>query len=175
MRKDNKNKLFLVIGLLLPMVGFAIYFFQKNSKKNKIILKSSILGIFLYCFIGFPLLLNLNNKIEIKNNVNEWLSETSENKTIVTVLGKSTCEHCMAYKPVIDKIAKKEKFTLYFFELDSLSDNEYDSIMNSKFLDTYEGYVPYTIIISNGEKVKDLTGYSTEEQIRSFLSENGVY
>lgn len=175
MKNKNKKIIEIIIGVILPIVGFALYLFTKKRNRNKNILKYSILGICLYAFIGFPILLNVNNKNVIKDNVNEWLTEIKENKTVVTILGKSTCQHCMEYKPVIEKLANKEKFTLYFFELDNISDDEYNLIMGSEYLDTYEGYVPYTLITSNGKKVDDLTGYSNIDQIKDFLIKSNVY
>lgn len=172
--KNNKI-IKIIIGLLLPVIGFIIYIFTKKYKKDKNILRYSILGICLYAFIGFPILLKINNKDVIKNNVNEWLTEVTENSGVVTILGKSTCQHCMEYKPAIEKLANKENFTLYFFELDKLSDEEYNIIMNSDYLNTYQGYVPYTFIISNGKKVDDLTGYSNIESIKDFLVKSNVY
>ena len=179
MKKDNKKYKkevkfpFWIIGLLLPPVGIILYFIKKKKKKSekesKSILTYSIVGL---CIYAFTLLVIINNLPE--KSVNDWLEDVKSNKQVVTVVGLTSCTHCQELKPVITKLSKKYKFNLYFFEVDTTTEEENNIIFNTIELKDYDEHVPFTFVIENNEYVSGIIGYSNQEALEAFLVENGV-
>lgn len=113
---------------------------------------------------------------ETSNNINitSWINDINSGKEVVTVIGSSTCPHCIAYKPVIERIAKKNNIKLYFFEanlLDSSDKNIITDIDSDKF--SFSGSVPFTYIIRDNKYIADTVGYSDIDSIIYFLNNNG--
>ena len=107
-------------------------------------------------------------------NMSNWKRDINEGKEVVTVIASSRCPHCIAYKPVIEDIARKYNIRLYFFESDLLSNNDYDvltDIDSDKF--RFSGSVPFTFIVRNNEYINDTVGYSDAQDVVNFLNSNG--
>ncbi len=107
-------------------------------------------------------------------NMSNWKRDINEGYEVVTVIASSECPHCIAYKPVIEDIARKYNFRLYFFESNLLSNSDYDvltGIDSDKF--RFSGIVPFTFIIRNNEYIDDIVGYSDVQDIVNFLNSNG--
>ena len=140
-------------------------------KKNKVPLLIGISIVVLFILLG--VLINLGSSEDIESKTTDrWVQETKEGK-VVTVVGLTTCSHCQAYKPNIISLAKKKGFNLYFFELDTLSEEDRKIVMDTYSLD-YEGSVPYTFIMDKGSFISSKTGYSSMTSIESFLKDNGI-
>lgn len=107
--------------------------------------------------------------------VSEWLNKTREDDFVVTVLGMTTCPHCQNYKPVIEGVTNDEDLNLYFFEIDTVTnEDDFNALENAYNLENYEGAVPYTFITKNGEFVCDTVGAMDVENTKSFLKSCGV-
>ena len=145
--------------------------FKKKKTKNIIIAST-----FIFLIISFVVILfNSNNTEYVKKpNVDNWYNDISSGKQVVTVIGLTTCQHCQAYKPVIKSLANNEKFELYFFESDLLSDGQANKLINSFDLKDYDGYVPYTFIFKDNEYISGKVGYSNKNDIIDFLKKNNV-
>lgn len=140
-------------------------------KKSKLPLFIGISIVILFILLG--VLINLDNSEDIENKtIDKWVQETKEG-TVVTVVGLTTCSHCQAYKPNIISLAKKEGFNLYFFELDTLSEEDRKIVLETYNIE-YGESVPYTFIIDKGVYVAGKTGYGNMTGIKSFLKENGI-
>lgn len=141
-------------------------------KKNKIPLLIGISIVVLFVLLGVLIKMDSSNGIEGKS-VSDWIKDT-KNEKVVTVLGLTTCSHCQEYKPKIISLAKKNNINLYFFELDTLSEEDRKTVVETYTLDEYEGSVPFTFIIDKGVYKDSRTGFSNITSIENFLSENGV-
>lgn len=157
---------------------------EKPSKKSKEKDTLNIKGILIVivciaAFVGLSFLLPNGKKEESGNEttseykVSDWSKDVKE-KTVVTILASTTCPHCQAYKPVITKLAKDNNFTLYFFELDALSQDEQNVVTSTFELTNFVGSVPYTFIVKNGKVVSDTTGFSTEDDTVKFLKASDI-
>ncbi len=114
-----------------------------------------------------------DNTIEYPS-ISKWATETLEDKPVVTVLALSTCGYCKSYKPIIEQLKEEYDFDLYWYEVDSLSDEDYSTLTSKYELLNYEGSVPYTFITNNGEFIADTTGAMEEEATLKFLKDNKV-
>ena len=121
----------------------------------------------------------MNSKIPNykERNVDDWYNDIMNKKEVLTVYGASYCSHCQEYYPVISKIANKYNINLYFFEVDTLNKENseaYDKLMNSFEISDYDGSVPFTYIMRDGQYVTSTTGFANRDLTMNFLKENKV-
>ena len=141
-------------------------------KKNK---KMMIISIISFTLLFVLLIVLLKYKDGSKGyTVDEWYKDTASNDTVVTVIGSSTCPHCQEYKPIIEAISKEYNFKLYFFEIDGLTEQESDILLNTYYLESFDDHVPYTFIVKDNKFVIDKIGFASKENTIDFLKENGV-
>ena len=149
-------------------------------KKNKKTITIIAIAAFAVLFIGLSFLIDTSgSKPEGKQNdtvasTYEWLEDTLKDDYVITVLALTTCQYCQAYKPIITKVAKDYDLKLYFYEVDSLSTSDSDILTSTYELKNYEGYVPFTFVLKDGEVVADQTGYNDEETTIQLLREAGA-
>ena len=104
----------------------------------------------------------------------EYEDLISENKTHVVVIGQTTCGHCIAIKPALNKVAGEYDLTINYLNLTTMTQDEYNSFNASlkeieyndpDFVEKGSFGTPLTLIIKNG-KVKDyISGARTKSQL----------
>lgn len=150
-------------------------------KKNKslIVTLSIIIGVVAFFALSFMIPNNSggqqgNYELSTKDaTVDEWLEDTKNDQYIVTVIGSTSCPHCQKYKPVISKLSNKYNFKAYFFEGDTLEEEEYDKLVGAYEEFDFE-YIPFTAITKNGKVIITQTGFESEKNIKEFLEEYSV-
>lgn len=175
----KKFKSWWIIGLILPFIGFPIYYLSnkmdKETKSN--LLTGTIIGTAIWVFVGLSFMINVSNpaqKQNIEYNVSDWLVDIEKEEAVVTILGLTTCSHCQQYKPTIEKLANKHKFKLYFFELDELTEEERNTVENTFELETYEDSVPFTYIVKNKKVIAEDTGFESRDYTYQYLKDHKV-
>ncbi len=148
-------------------------------KKNKETITLAVIAVFVALFVGLSFLIDTSGskpekKEEPTLSAYDWLADTQTEDYIITVLALTTCQYCQAYKPVITKIADDYGLKLYFFETDELETTDTTILTTTYELKNYEGYVPFTFILKDGEVVGDQTGYNDEETTIQLLREVGA-
>ncbi len=138
-------------------------------KKNK---NPIIISIVILLFVTFGILVRLNNSNDIENKTVEQWSKDIKNDVVVTVIGLTTCGHCQEYKPEIISLAKRNGFNLYFFEVDSLSEEDAKILTETYDLSDYKERVPFTFVMDHGKYSSGITGFSNIDDITEFLKEN---
>lgn len=189
---NKKINLWWILGLLLPPVGIVLYILWRKNKKEqaKSIGTGTIISTVFWIFFGLSFIpgkdslknvstnvSNILKEVDTSNSgkeVSAWYKDVSSGDAVVTVIASSTCPHCQNLKPVITASSKKNKYKLYFFEADTLSDNDYLIISNSIELDGYEGYVPYTFVIKEKEFKGSHTGEMEDKDLTEFLIQTEV-
>jgi len=94
--------------------------------------------------------------------------------THVVVIGQTTCSHCIAIKPALNKVAGEYDLTINYLNLTEMSQDEYNNFSKSlkeieyndpDFVEDGSFGTPLTLIIDNG-KVKDyISGERTKSQL----------
>ena len=169
----NKGIIILIISLICPIIGIILYFvFRKDNNKKKSAIKGTIVGICIYA-IGL-LYFSTHSTDYFNRDLERWQRDVRAGNTVVTVIGASYCEHCQAYKPVVTALANKKNINLYFYEIDTLSEEDQSKLTDTFVLPTYEGKVPYTFIMRNGEFVDSYEGFQDQATIVAFFLENGI-
>ena len=171
---QKKTQYYWIIGLLCPIIGLILYFVWSNKSKNKAsnVLVGTIIG---FCLGGLAFLYFAQQGSKYENrSIDEWMNDINSGKEVVTIFGASYCSHCKEYKPVIFKIAKKNKINLYFYEIDITSTEDKDRLVNTYELTDFDGSVPYTFIMKDKKFVASDVGFQDEESTLEFLKENGI-
>lgn len=137
----------------------------------------------------FPELFNIVKKYELipsdsklyLNYVTDYDSykkviKSNENEIIV--LASSTCTYCLSEHPILNEIAKETGAKINYMYLDRAikSQEEYDKFMSSMtwFNNNSDFGTPTTLIVKNKEVVSELSGYRTNDEMVSFLKDNGI-
>lgn len=170
----KKTQYWWLLGLFIPVVGLILYFVWNNKSKDKAnnILIGTIIG---FCISGFIFLYYSQRLSKYENRtIEEWKEDINSGNEVVTIFGASYCSHCKEYKPVIFKLANENNINLYFFEIDTKSDNEKNELVNTFEIGNFEGDVPYTFIYKDKEFVVSDIGFSDEQTTIEFLKEYGV-
>lgn len=104
----------------------------------------------------------------------EWSTSTAVYSNVVSVVSSSNSSHCQEYKPIIEELAQRNNFKLYWFESDQMNEKDLNFLLTYYNLKDYEGYTPYTFITNKNKFIDSETGYANEEQIIKFLKTNSV-
>ena len=170
----KKNNYLWIVGLLLPLVGLILIFtvFRKNKDAKSNLLVGVIVG---FCLSAFALLaFSQRYSPYIVRSVDEWYKDVSSGNTVVTVFGASYCSHCKEYKPVLFKIAKKYDLNLYYFQVDTMDQNDFNKLTTSFEIKDYTGSVPFTFVMKKGEYVGYDVGFQDEETTIEFFKNQGL-
>ena len=180
MKNKTEFKYWWILGLLIPPLGILLYCSKliKMSNENRTnLLTGTIIGTGIWVFIALSFLISVNGtgpSQEKEYSVADWIVETKKSEPVVTVIGMTSCGHCQAYKPVIEKLAEEEGFKLYFFETDALSQEDSEIVETEYEFETFENLVPFTFIVKEGKVIAENTGFGGETEIVKFLLNNGV-
>lgn len=71
------------------------------------------------------------NEITITNDYKTLDGKINNNETFMLTLGKTGCKFCELYKPVLLKIQNNYDFNYTFIDLNMLSNDDYNALMDS--------------------------------------------
>lgn len=133
---------------------------------------------------------NIYNKIlekdryyKVAANAKEYLDLVKSKKYTVAVIGYAGCSYCNLYLPVINKVAKENDLSIYYFDSDNYDETEFQKVINLDFeipakcntkgevKTMTQGFAkPMTLITNNGRLVDCIKGYVKEEVLIDTLS-----
>ena len=103
--------------------------------------------------------------------------------THVVVVGQTTCSHCIAIKPALNKVAGEYNLTINYLNLTEMNEEEYGNFTKNlkdieysdpDFVNEGKFGTPLTLIIENG-KVKDyISGERTKSQLVREFKKSGL-
>ena len=135
-----------------------------NLKKNKNI----IIGIIIILIILLGIILLATSKKEgklLEISYKEIKEKVNNKENMILIVSRSTCSHCMEYKPKVEQIARKNSIIVYYIDYDNeTKENE------EKFLQEFnlDGSTPITLFIKEGKEtsiLKRLEGDVEKEKI----------
>lgn len=147
---------------------------KKDNSKKWVLIGVLAAVLLLVCVVTIKDVQKDNTNNNVSSNMTEWVSETKEDKYVVTVIGLTYCQYCKNYNPVISGLAKEYDFKLYWFDIDAMSEEDSNILTTTYDLQQYTGSSPYTVITKNGEFVADNVGGMSESETKTFLQDNGV-
>lgn len=93
----------------------------------------------------------------------------------VTIVGQTTCTHCIHFKPVLMKIADSYGIKINYINYDLLDDKEgFDSYLSSFSEFDYDWGTPLTIISENGKIIFNYSGEVDMDNYLNLLKVNGI-
>ena len=135
-----------------------------NLKKNKNI----TIGIIIILIILLGIILLATSKKEgklLEISYKEIKEKVNNKENMILIVSRSTCSHCMEYKPKVEQIARKNSIIVYYIDYDNeTKENE------EKFLQEFnlDGSTPITLFIKEGKEtsiLKRLEGDVEKEKI----------
>ena len=142
---------------------------MKRAKKRVLILVTVCVVILIGAVIADIIL----GKSYLKQIKYDQMVEKIDNKeSFVIVFSQTNCEHCLAYKPKLAKVAKKYKLVVYYLETDLLSEKKEKEL--KKYFN-FDG-TPTTVFVIKGEEktaANRIVGEASEEKIIKKLKSNG--
>lgn len=148
-----------------------------NKKRIKNILIA--VGVLLVCAFVFIVSIKQEEKINKEAaktkfheiTVDKLNQKLNSDENFVLLLGRPDCSHCVAFKPVITKVANEKSIDVYYLNVDNIETLEdWESIWN---LVEQEG-TPTVAVIEKQQLISSNAGEMTEEQLIKFLEEAGV-
>lgn len=98
-----------------------------------------------------------------------------QTENFVVVIGRTGCHYCEEYQPVLSEVVKKEGINIYYLNLDTISEDDYEILYSkSSYLANSDWGTPTTLIFSNDKEINYLSGLSTYDELTTFLKENKV-
>ena len=161
--KKSSNKGPIIAFVIIMLIGSVVVLFKDDFfKKEAPIIENNTV-------IENNNTIETNETPEVKDNhVYDWKDEAT-NGTVVTVIVRKDCYYCTVYEPIIKKLSNDMNFKLYYFVVEDLLSEEFDMV-TSTFNIGFKGNYPYTAIISEGKVTGEYTGFTTESEIKNFLT-----
>ena len=98
----------------------------------------------------------------------EFKTMLNNQDNFLIIFSQTGCSHCKDFKPKINKIAKENKFIVYYLEIDKIDSETYNT-----FKDEYDFTgTPTTFVVKKGIIKDKIVGNVTDEQLSEFLKNN---
>ena len=104
----------------------------------------------------------------------EYKDLIKKSGTNVIVVGQTTCSHCIAIKPALNSIASEYDLTIYYINVDVLSQDESTEFNetlkdleynDSDFIESGAFGTPLILIVKDGKITKYIAGERTKSQL----------
>lgn len=136
------------------------------KNKNNIIYMIAITIIIIIAFILISNISNnKNNKDLIELNYKEIKEKINNKDSFILVVSRTTCSHCMSYKPKLKKISNNYNLKIYYIDYDKESKKNQDKLFEELDID---GSTPITIFYKKGKQT------SLFDRIEGDLSEKTI-
>ena len=150
---------------------------QPNTKLTKnILITVGVILVFAFVFIVSIKQEEKLNKEAAKVKLHEITidklnQKLNSDEKFVLLLGRPDCSHCVAFKPIITKVANDKGIDVYYLNVDTIETYEdWETIWG---LVEQEG-TPTVAVIEKQQLVLSSAGEMTEEQLIEFFKEAGV-
>lgn len=87
--------------------------------------------------------------------VSEWLAAAKGEDYTILTLAQTTCSHCQNFLPVAKKFAEKYDIDFYWFDVDQLGQDDYETLTEQ--FENFQG-TPYTVVLKDGKIKGEISG-----------------
>ena len=165
----NKMRLLflIIICLILSRIGYS--YFNNEKPSSDVIIESKTEEKSLGEIIEITDYTSLENYLTL-DEIN------------FLVIGKSGCEYCESYKPVLKEIAKNYEVKILYVDIKNLSNEDLNSLRNSEIIIpaectdshidehlTYSFGTPLTLFIKNYDSINCIRGYKDYEETKNIV------
>jgi len=146
-------------------------------KSNPIVIIIIALSAFIFIVLTVLVLLR-GNKIEKNSNLylinittKEFYEHYNSGEKFVLLLGRPGCSHCVAFKPIVTRVANEKELKVYYLNTDTiLSEDDWYFIWE---LVEQDG-TPTLAVIQNKALVDSRSGEMTRDDLIYWFTEVGV-
>ena len=162
---------------------------KKEEVKKKDTASSVIIFLIIVVILGgLVLMVSHESSVNEGNHIKEityreYKDKINSSDYTIVLLATPTCSHCMAYKPLMNKVANEYNLEINYVNVSSsgMTNDEYNELHDSISVlkDVYsDGYpvipTPTTILFKDGKEVAAKTGNIKDTGFLDFLKSNGV-
>ncbi len=104
------------------------------------------------------------------------ISKEDDSKPYLIYVYSNSCSYCKAYKPKLKEVSEEQDVIVYALNKDDLSEKESEKI-GEDYIPGFDGGVPLTVTIKNGELVKmtsELVGQTQKDMLVGNASEGAI-
>lgn len=96
------------------------------------------------------------------------------NGTHIIVVGQTSCSHCIAIKPALNKVGEKYDLTINYLNITDMTEDENNDLIDSfneigydepDFVENGSFGTPLTLVVKDGKVIKYLSGERTTSQL----------
>lgn len=107
-------------------------------------------------------------------NIDEYLEMLKGEEAKVIYIGRPTCSHCVAQKPVMENISFEYDVTINYLNTDELDDDGINKLVSSNEYFS-EGFgTPLTLIVKNDEIVDKAVGETSKTDMVNMFKKNSI-
>ena len=99
MNNKNRVRLVLIIGIIVLIVLFGLYFSSNNKNKEYLV------GL----------------------TYAEFQEKLENKESFILCVSQTTCSHCASYKPKLKEVASEYKTNIYYTDIDTYSTSDKDA------------------------------------------------
>ena len=115
-------------------------------KKKIIIILSLVILLIISIFIIYK-----NTKSRLYElNVDQVVEKIDNKENFILCISRTTCSHCLTYKPKLEKISRKYNIDIYYIDIDKYDDDEVNTFRSYV---SFDGGTPTTTFIKDGTEV----------------------
>jgi len=157
-----------------------VKFVKKEEKK------SNLLNYILVAFIvimGASIFVMLRENSSIKEvSYQEYVEKKKSDDYSVFLLARDGCSHCQLYKPQVNEVARENNLTVYYLDVDNLSEEEFYDIHDNinALKDEYSSDnnavlpTPTTVIFKNNTEIVSEVGNIGYDGFMNLLKNSGM-
>lgn len=106
--------------------------------------------------------------------MSEYFEKTKESNLNLLVVGSSSCGYCTKFKTVIASTPKIAGVGIYYLDLTTITQDEYNSLIDSDSYFKTKWGTPTTMIYSNGQRIDYIDGYVEADALLNILEKDLV-
>lgn len=105
-----------------------------------------------------------------KITAEEIVSKFNDDKVTFVYYGRSGCQYCVKYAPVVKEVAKEKKVDFYYFNADELTQEAAEKLiaLDKTFNEGLRG-TPFTFAFKNGKLLGSIPGYVEKTELVKFI------
>lgn len=138
-------------------------------KKNKVIfIVAALIILFVVSIVLTP---KATEYLKDNVSVAEWKAASEKDEYTIVTLAQTTCSHCVAFKPYVQKFVEKYDVNWYWIEVNLLEEKDYNIIG-----ETFEDFTgtPYTAIMKKGKILNTINGEVEYKKIAGYLEDADI-
>ncbi len=117
---------------------------MKLKVNKNILIVGIILILIIVIFIGYKF---FNEKNFIRLSYNEVMEKIDNKESFILCITAKKCTHCKDFKPKLKKVANKYDILIYYTDISSFTDEEYEEFKNTI---SFDGGTPATVFFKDG-------------------------